>query len=212
MDLPSALLDAWVRAWSISRGTAEPAPVPDGWRVDVGLSGHRFRYVLHEPSDDRLARLGRDEGSPGAWVKIVGDPDRLHRALPSQWEPAETGHVMTIRLDAAPEVFPPAPYTLRRSESDGVLTAEVLDAEGRLAASAKLITVGTIAMFDQVETVPEHRRRGLGRLVMRVLAGHARDLGADTGLLAATDEGRHLYSSLGWTVRALLPAARVPEQ
>ncbi|GAA2905530.1 hypothetical protein Acy02nite_86920 [Actinoplanes cyaneus] len=214
--VPRELLDAWVEAWAISRGAPAPVAVPGGWWIQVGLPGHRLRYVLREPDHELLVHLGEEQGSPGAWIKMTGDPARLHAALPAPWEPAETGHLMTIELRSMP--VPPAPasvtspavpagYTLRLGDS----SAEVLDAGGRTAASAKLVTVGTVAMIDQVETVPAHRRRGLGSVVMRALAEHARSLGAETGVLVATDQGRHLYRSLGWTVRAPFPAARVPE-
>ncbi|WP_436532976.1 hypothetical protein [Actinoplanes sp. HUAS TT8] len=36
-------------------------------------------------------------------------------------------------------------------------------------------------------------------------------LPAFCSILAATDDGRHLYRTLGRTVRGALPAARVPE-
>ncbi|MFD9068413.1 GNAT family N-acetyltransferase [Kitasatospora purpeofusca] len=59
-------------------------------------------------------------------------------------------------------------------------------------------------MADQIETAPAHRRRGLGSVVMRALedAGHRH--GAATGLLVATPEGKALYSTLGWTLRATM--------
>ncbi|WP_127356693.1 GNAT family N-acetyltransferase [Actinacidiphila soli] len=60
------------------------------------------------------------------------------------------------------------------------------------------------AVFDQIETSPAHRRKGLGSLVMRALANAAYDAGATTGVLGATVEGRALQESLGWRTDAPL--------
>ena len=51
-----------------------------------------------------------------------------------------------------------------------------------------------------IETEPEHQRRGLGSAVMATLANTATDLGATTGILGATVQGRALYEALGWQV------------
>ncbi|MFG1913278.1 GNAT family N-acetyltransferase [Micromonospora sp. NPDC048898] len=63
----------------------------------------------------------------------------------------------------------------------------------------------------RVETAPAHRSRGLGNVAMRSLAPHALQLGADTGVLVATDDGHRLYRALGWTVRTPVAAAYIPE-
>lgn len=54
-------------------------------------------------------------------------------------------------------------------------------------------------MFDRIETSPEFRRRGFGRLVMTGLSAWAAEHGASTGLLLASVSGRKLYGSLGWS-------------
>ncbi|MEV0153356.1 GNAT family N-acetyltransferase [Micromonospora sp. NPDC050686] len=95
--------------------------------------------------------------------------------------------------------------------SGEIVTAVVLDPEGQVAASGKLATAGAYGIVDQVETAAAHRRRGLGSVVMRTLAWHALRRGADTGVLVATDDGRDLYRSLGWTVRTPIAVAYLPE-
>lgn len=57
-------------------------------------------------------------------------------------------------------------------------------------------------MVDQVETAAEHRRRGLGGLVMRTLQSTAYEAGARTGPLVGTPEGRALYTSRGWATHS----------
>ncbi|MBY8873280.1 GNAT family N-acetyltransferase [Micromonospora sp. PLK6-60] len=207
----SSIVSAWVRGWTISRATPPPVPAPHGWQVDVGLPGHRRRFVLHAPDERTLTRLGRHQNAPGTWIKVAGDPAELRAALPPEWQLDDTGYLMTTTFRAAAEPPPPPPYAVRVQTSGGVVTAEVLDPEGRIAASGKLATTGAYAIVDQVETATAHRRRGLGTVVMRTLAWHALRRGAGTGILVATDDGRGLYGSLGWTVRSPIAVACVPE-
>ncbi|MFG1868289.1 GNAT family N-acetyltransferase [Micromonospora arborensis] len=177
----------------------------------MGLHAHRLRYVLHDPDEQMLAGLGRHQNAPGTWIKIVGNPIRLRAALPSEWKLADTGYLMTTTYRAASDTPPPSPYTARLQTSGDVVTAAVLDAGGQIAASGRLATANAFGVVDQVETAPAHRRRGLGTVVMRALAPHALRLGADAGVLVATDDGHRLYRTLGWTVRTPIAAAYIPE-
>jgi GNAT superfamily N-acetyltransferase len=207
----AGLMSAWVRGWVISRAAPAPAAVPGGWRVDVGLHAHRVRYVLHDPDEQTLTWLGRHQNGPGTWIKIAGDPTRLRAALPPEWKHADTGYLMTTTYQSASDTTPPSPYTARLQTSGDVVTAVILDPERQVAASGKLTTADMFGIVDQVETTPAHRRRGLGSVVMRMLASHAVRLGADTGVLVATDDGHRLYRALGWTVRTPIAAAYIPE-
>lgn len=45
--------------------------------------------------------------------------------------------------------------------------------DGSLAARGQITPTGGTAVVDQVETAPEHRRKGLGSLVMRTLQNAA---------------------------------------
>lgn len=79
-----------------------------------------------------------------------------------------------------------------------------LAAKGHLALSPS----GDDAVADRIFTVPEHRRRGLGSVVMGALTTTARERGARYGLLVASQEGRQLYERLGWRVEAEMASAR----
>lgn len=70
--------------------------------------------------------------------------------------------------------------------------------DGVEAASGLLAVVGEDAVPHRIQTSPEHRRRGLGSVVMGVLAQEAVKAGAADGLLFATEDGLHLYAKLGW--------------
>ncbi|NBE83152.1 GNAT family N-acetyltransferase [Micromonospora rubida] len=200
------LMTAWGRGWAVSRGTRPPVAVPGGFRVDVGLPGHRVRHVLHTYDAESLGRLGRTLTAPGSWVKVSGDPAGLRAALPDAWTMDVAGYLMSTPL-APGAVEPPTPYTTRIVAQGEVVVATVLDAAGRKAASGRLARAGEFGIVDQVETNPAHRRRGLGRVVMRALCDQAARRGMRTGTLVATDDGRALYLALGWTVRSEVSGA-----
>lgn len=70
----------------------------------------------------------------------------------------------------------------------------------RAAGVAFVATAGDIAMIHALEVLPDQRRRGVGRDMMRGAAIWARDQGAGTLALAVTDANvaaRALYASLG---------------
>jgi predicted GNAT family acetyltransferase len=93
---------------------------------------------------------------------------------------------------------------VRTETQGGVTFLRVLADDGALAARGQIAVTGESAVVDQVETEPAHRRRGLGSVVMRRLANIAVERGATTAVLGASVEGKALYESLGWRVRAPL--------
>ncbi|MEU8077292.1 GNAT family N-acetyltransferase [Catellatospora citrea] len=207
-DLPEIMSD-WVHGWAVSRAAPVPVAVPQGWRIDVGVPGHRLRYILHTPDDQWLSQLGERQSTPGTWIKVAADPAHLRGALSPPWTMADTGYLMTTTFTDDADL-PPMPYTTRTRITD-VVVATVLDATGTPVASGRLAPAGAVGVIDQVETAPAHRRRGLGKIVMRLLGHHAVRLGMHTGALVATDDGCKLYSALGWSVRTPIAAAHVPE-
>ncbi len=207
--LPELVL-AWGRGWAVSRGVPGPVEVPGGFRADVGLPGHRFRYVLHTWDTETIASLARHNSEPGTWIKVSGRATDLRSALPYLWTMDSAGYLMTTRLTVGTK-NPPAPYETRVATDGEVVVATVVDATGAAAASGRLAPAGEYGVIDQVETVPAHRRRGLGTTVMWALSDHAVRNGLGTGILVATEDGRRMYRALGWTVRSEIAAAYVRE-
>ena len=70
-----------------------------------------------------------------------------------------------------------------------------------LAASGYAAEYNGIFIFDRIIVEEAHRRRGLGKAMMAVLGAEQRSR-ATRRVLVATDAGRALYSTLGWTVIA----------
>ena len=191
------MFDAWVHGWTISRNTPAPVRLPSGYRVDVGLPGHAVRYVLHAYDAELVSGLRR----PDTWLKIRGSI-----GLDARWEVQPPEYLMTAALSTTPAAVPPS-YELTHTQRGAVIDAIVTAADGSVAARGKAALTGEAAVFDQIETSPLHRRRGLGRSVMTALSSAAQYAGATTGVLVATEDGRALYAALGWTLSAPMTAA-----
>lgn len=206
----SGVVASWVHGWAVSRAVPGPTGLPGGWRIQVGLPGHRVRHVLAAHDDAALAELGRRHAEPGTWIKAAMEPGDLRRALPARWTMSETGYLMTAPFAPGLPTLPTS-YTAHLDVRGEVVVASVLDAAGETAACGRLAPAGPVGVIDQVETAPAHRRRGLASAVMRTLAHQAVGRGMRRGVLVATDDGRALYSTLGWTVRSPVAAAHIPE-
>ena len=94
---------------------------------------------------------------------------------------------------------------------DAASTEVRIMAGAEVAARGKAALTGEFAVIDQVETAPDHRRRGLGKSVMSALSEATTRRGATTGVLVATEDGRALYSRLGWTLVSPVTAAWLVE-
>jgi GNAT superfamily N-acetyltransferase len=204
---------AWVNGWIVSRGAAPPLAEPWGWTIDMGMYGHVTRHVFgatDEGLDETTVRkvAGAVTGQ-GVWLKAFRDPSVVAGWLDdSWWIDPEPGFLMTLPLAADGAPATPDGYRLRGWSRGGVTRVMVAAPDGSLAARGQIAPTGGTAVVDQVETAPEHRRKGLGSLVMRTLQNAAVRQGARTGILAGTPAGRGLYEALGWEVVALLTSAR----
>ncbi|MEV6879039.1 GNAT family N-acetyltransferase [Amycolatopsis sp. NPDC051128] len=198
------ILAAWVRGWAVSRAAPPPIDEPDGHRVDVGLPGHRVRYLLRTPST--VARRARTVAAPGTWLKTCGARDAVLAGLTPAWQAGETEYLMAFD-GALPEAEVPAPYSVAVT-GDGPVWEVAVSSGGVPAARGSVAVASGVAVFDRIVTEPDHRRRGLGRVVMHQLGVAA---GARSSVLLASAAGRGLYGSLGWRVVSDVVPAHVPE-
>ncbi|MFE3200787.1 GNAT family N-acetyltransferase [Embleya sp. NPDC059237] len=203
------LIRAWVGGWAVARAVTAPVAVDGGYRLDVGLPGHRVRYVFFDP--DRPAEVVRTRTEPGTWIKTLAPIERVRPALTSAWTVGEPEYPMTGPLRRQSPAAP-AGYTIEVETRDETTFGRLLAADGAVAAHGRIGVTGDTAVADQIHTDPAHRRRGLGSVVMTVLADAAAARGARTGVLVATAAGRELYRTLGWTQHGVLTAAWIPEQ
>ncbi|MGZ3143897.1 GNAT family N-acetyltransferase [Lentzea chajnantorensis] len=201
----TAVVEDWVRGWALSRGTPAPVEEPDGYRIDVGLPGHRVRYVLPDPAAAGPRAAGLSE--PGTWLKVCGARDQVE--LGPAWVVGAPEHLMSVELGTRPPVTPPAPYTVEVRGTGDVAEA-VVRAGSEVAAKGRVAVHGRAAVVDVVETGPAHRRRGLGSVVMSELTRTAVTRGATRAVLVASEAGRALYLTLGWTAVSPITAAHLP--
>ncbi|MFI8817635.1 MULTISPECIES: GNAT family N-acetyltransferase [unclassified Streptomyces] len=197
----SELVRMWINGWVISRGSSDPIDEPWGWTIDVGQPKHVARHVLPEPSEADVREIVAATSAPGTWLKLFAEDQTVLPWVGPDWRCDSPGFLMTCRL--APErTEVPAGYTLTSWTRGGVGRVLVRTSAGHFAARGQIAQGGTHVVVDQVETAAEHRRRGLGGLVMRTLQSTAYEAGARTGLLVGTPEGQALYDSLGWTTHS----------
>lgn len=206
---------AWVDGWVVSRGAAPPAVEPWGYTIDVGLAKHPSRHVFGSPQggvqEADVRKVAASVSGADIWLKVFAEPSRVTPWLgPEWWVDPEEGYLMTVALSpVAPDrLVAPEGYRLRTWTRGGVVRTMATAADGSWAARGQMAPTGRTAVADQIETSPEHRRRGLGSLVMRTLQAAAAEQGCEVGVLAGTVEGRALYEALGWRVVASLTSAR----
>jgi len=197
----SELVRMWIDGWTISRGSSDPIDEPWGWTIDVGQPEHVARHVLPEPSEAEVRKIVAATSAPGTWLKLFAEEQAVLPWVGPGWRRDVPGFLMTCHLaPERPEV--PAGYTLTHWTRGGVGRVLVRTRAGHFAARGQMAQAGSHAVADQIETAVEHRRKGLGGLVMHTLQNAAYEAGARTGLLVGTPEGRALYSSLGWSMHA----------
>jgi GNAT superfamily N-acetyltransferase len=206
-------VQAWVDGWIVSRGAAPPVPEPWGCTIDVGTNGHVTRHVFGATGDDlaetAVRKVAGAVTGAGVWLKAFRDPSVVAGWLDdSWWIDPEPGYLMTVPLTPGDVPDVPDGYRLRSWSRGGVTRVLIAAPDGSLAARGQIVPTGATAVADQIETAPEHRRKGLGSLVMRTLQSAAVRQGAHTGVLAGTPAGRGLYEALGWEVVALLTSAK----
>ncbi|MFF5521225.1 GNAT family N-acetyltransferase [Streptomyces coeruleorubidus] len=206
-------VQAWVDGWVVSRGAAPPVPEPWGCTIDVGMYGHVTRHVFGATGDDldeaTVRKVAGAVTGAGVWLKAFRDPSVVAGWLDDTWwiDP-EPGYLMTVPLTQGDRPDVPYGYRLRSWSRGGVTRVMVAAPDGSPAARGQITPTGSTAVADQIETAPEHRRKGLGSLVMRTLQMTAVRQGARTGVLAGTPAGRGLYEALGWEVAAVLTSAK----
>ncbi|CAL9489517.1 hypothetical protein SUDANB95_03188 [Actinosynnema sp. ALI-1.44] len=202
-------LGEWVRGWALCRDTPDPVEEHDGFRVDVGQVGHRVRYVVRGTGSVReRAALT----APGTWLKVAAPREDVLSLLGPEWSVGAPEYLMSVALEGvgAPGAAPDG-YRVEVVGRRGFHEVVVAGPGGGPAARGRFSVRGGAAVVDQVVTEPEHRRRGLGKLVMGLVSGAAARRGAGVAVLVSTVEGRLLYESLGWRVESDVVAAHVPE-
>ncbi|MEV5612291.1 GNAT family N-acetyltransferase [Streptomyces sp. NPDC052225] len=202
----------WVDGWVVSRGATPPLVEPWGYTIHVGLPQHVGRHVIGATNDavreDDVRKAAESTRGRNTHLKVFADPARVLPWLGPAWKPYGSGdYLMTTDLAPAAAPAVPSGYRLHSWTRGGVTRLLITDADGSFAARGQVAPTGASAVVDQIETSEDHRRKGLGRVVMGTLQAAAHAQGATRAVLACTPEGRLLYEAVGWRIVAPLTNA-----
>jgi predicted GNAT family acetyltransferase len=155
--------------------------------------------MLLDADSAAITALAGSVTAPTTSIKGFMQSGDLGRLLTPDWTPDPPEVLMTAVL--RPVAKPVAgDYCVTVEHAGGVTYARVTTGDGSVVARGQTVVIGATCVFDQVETVPGHRRHGLGIAIMAALTTTAIGLGAATGILGATVQGRALYEKLDWNV------------
>lgn len=212
------LVRCWQRGWGVACGLA-PADEADGaLHVLSGKPGRHLESLVLDAdgAPEALRALAAQvAGSPHPdWLTVpTTAPREVAEVLDEEGLrlAAEQEHFMTIDLRDHPDLPLAAPYAVSLDQDGPILDLRVVDEHDRPAAHGTMVVLDGVAVAHNIATYRTHRRRGLGGAVMSSLVRGAIDLGAETGLLTASRQGRHLYAALGWANRAAVVSAGTRE-
>lgn len=190
---------AWATGWTLTRNKASPVSQTYGWKIDLGLPEHLERHVVVDYDAGILRELTSRLQTPGTWLKVCAHPVKVIPLLHKNWQVQPPEYLMAVALNEAAAVTHDG-YLLSLSTSGAVTDAELRDMDGQLAARGRVAHSDGIATFDQIVTEPTHQRKGLGRVIMATLGNLSIAQEARVGVLVATEQGRALYQSIGWTL------------
>ncbi|AWB91893.1 GNAT family N-acetyltransferase [Aeromicrobium chenweiae] len=202
-DSTTELIDAWLATWIHIRGIH--AGQLDGWPiVHVGSRTRETELVCVDPGIEAFTELmGHVAGDPRAMLTVVAEDVGTYltaHLLPGVRIDRDDETLMSTEL--VDEGVPPLAddLTFRWDIDDHAMTYS-LESADTVAAHGSVGVLNGWATFDSVETTPAFQRRGLGRHVMATLTRQAMGRGATRGVLAASAQGRDLYTALGWEPR-----------
>lgn len=209
MDNLGNLVRRWQLGWAAARGFAPAVEARGGLHVPVGEDSRNVEIVvLDQAAVPALADevAGTTENN---WLTVpTNDPSAAQVIRAAGLELIREECLMSIELDAHPEIATADGYTTTTTFDGNVLSTRVEDSSGELAAHGLIALVGTDAIAHAISTQPDHRRRGLASAVMSTLVAEAVARGAKTGILVASPDGELLYRRLGWQRDASVLVAR----
>ncbi|RAJ01655.1 acetyltransferase (GNAT) family protein [Chitinophaga skermanii] len=201
-QIANITIEKWLTGWALSRHLPLPIPYRSGFKVDVGYKEQIARYVfpaLHRDFFD----LANTIEQPWIHLKVCAPPGALKQDLPERWVILPQGYFMHCYHEMpAPRKSLGNEYALLIEKDAATYVVKIMHQQGELAASGRIVLVDDIAVFDQVVTDPQHQRKGLASIVLKELEKIALAEDISEYCLVATDEGKLLYESLGWEMRA----------
>ncbi|WP_271893534.1 GNAT family N-acetyltransferase [Candidatus Phyllobacterium onerii] len=206
-----AIVRTWVEGWALTRQVAAPVFENGGYRVEVGLPDQLRRYVFSDYSD-WVRQHAEAISEPAIFLKVCAPPELVQPNLPARWHIQSPAFMMLLSGPMQSETTSlPDGFVYDHQVYDGVTIVNVLDRAGEVAATGRIGFPGELAVYDRISTHENHRRKGLGRSVMKRLEMLSHEKGIQRAALVATPDGRALYEPLGWQVYCLYTTAVIPK-
>lgn len=172
-----------------------PIPEHGGFRVNTNSDAEIARWVFSEIGAG-VEELARTIVEPRYFLKLCGAAEELRAVLPKVWELHASSYFMRA-IKKPPARRLPDGYAIEVSRIGAVIEARITSETGVLAASGYAAEARGVFIYDRIVTERAHRRKGLGHVLMCALHD-TRQQPANPELLVATEDGRALYSTLGW--------------
>lgn len=210
--IPFDIVVKWLTAWSLSRKLPSPVPYKSGLMVDVGYENQKRRYVFTALNDD-LIQLSKSIDQPGIFIKVCASPDELKNSVSKKWIVQSQGYMMYCwhKMDIPNRTLHTA-YKVEFEQYNSTYLVRIVTRKGELAATGRVVLVDDLAVYDRISTEPNHKRMGLGTLVMKELEKIALSNSVYHNFLVATEEGKLFYECLGWELYSLYTSVVIPDK
>jgi GNAT superfamily N-acetyltransferase len=167
--------------------------------LEVAKPQQLGRYILTEFRPTALLSLINRIDESAVYIKFPGSVEQALPILPSGWSIRDDAYLMRCRLSSQAAGYEiPDGYDCRVENNAGAASLILATHSGDRVGFGCYAMVEDFAVLDQISVEPAHQRRGLGRAIVSRLMQSAAGRSASHGVLVATEEGRRLYSAMGW--------------
>lgn len=197
------ILKKWLTAWSLSRELPLPIAFRSGFKVEVGETKQKERYVFAELNEDFI-ELSNTINEPWIFLKTFAPPEEIKSHVSEKWTFQPQGYFMVC---SEPMFFqnrhPDTEYKFEFDHYKSTFVVRILTQNNEEVAIGRVVLVDDIAVYDRIITESNHRRKGLATIIIKELEKIAHSKGITKSILVATEDGKQLYESLGWEVHSL---------
>jgi GNAT superfamily N-acetyltransferase len=202
------LVETWLRARSLVRKLPQPVPDHGGLRVETDSTEEIRRYVFAHAVEG-LRELAATIKIPRILLKFCGPQDAMRELLPARWQFQPPGYIMVRDHSATIRRALPVEYRLEVTYEENLRFGRILTSDGDVVAFGYAAQYAGVFIYDRIVTNPLHRRRGLATALIGALEA-MRTSRAYREILVATQDGRALYTALGWTLYSPYTTAFIP--
>lgn len=197
------ILKKWLTAWSLSRELPLPIAFKSGFKVEVGDTKQKERYVFPELNEDFI-ELSNTINEPWIFLKTFAYSEEIKSRVSEKWTFQPQGYFM---MCSEPMVFPnhhlDTEYKFEFDHYKSTFVVRIMTQNNEVVAIGRVVLVDDIAVYDRIITESNHRRKGLATIIIKELEKIAHSKGITKSILVATEEGKQLYQPLGWEVHSL---------